>query len=187
VATVSAAIREPYLGSRTRDQGLSWRLEQYVRLGLRESVLALAYTGAWRTTTVLGGYPAQLVPLFDYVTGTRGAPGDYARLRGYPARSGDNLEVVQLEYRFLLVRLNRGVETLPLFARRLHAAVFVDAGDSWRGSFQWSRLGVGTGAELRLDWATGYGNHNLTLRLGGAQGLTTGGQFQWYTTMAQPF
>ncbi|MFT3923114.1 MAG: hypothetical protein QM778_11305 [Myxococcales bacterium] len=186
VATVATSVRDPAFGSRTRDQGLSWRWEQYVRFGFRESVLAWAYTGAWDTQVSLGGYPAQLVPLFDYVTGSRGAPADYARLRGYPLRAGDQLQVVQLEYRFLITRINRGVETLPIFARRLHAALFVDAGDAYKGRFVPGNLGVGTGAELRLDWAAAYGV-NYTLRGGIAVGMTRGGEPQWYTTIARPF
>jgi len=186
VATVAASIRDPAIGSRSRDQGLSWRWEQYVRFDFRESVLAWAYTGAWDTAVALGGYPAQLVPLFDYVTGTRSAPADYARLRGYPLRKGDQLQVLQLEYRFLISRINRGIDTLPIFARRVHAALFVDTGNAYSGCFAPSSLGVGTGAELRLDWATAYGV-NYTLRGGLAIGLTRGGEPQWYTTIARPF
>jgi hypothetical protein len=47
-------------------------------------------------------------------------------------------------------------------------------------------VGVGAGAELRLDWASAYGA-NYTLRGGVAMGLTQGGLFQWYTTIARPF
>lgn len=186
VATVAATVRDPLFGSRERDQGLSWRWEQYVRFKRRESVLAWAYTGAWDSAVTLGAYPAQLVPLFDYITGTRSAPADYARLRGFQQRTGEQLQVVQLEYRFLISRINHGIETLPLFARRVHAACFVDAGDAYRRRFALADVGVGAGAELRLDWAAAYGA-NYTLRGGLAYGLTTGGQLQWYTTIARPF
>jgi hypothetical protein len=186
VASLSARLRDPYLGSRTRDQGLSFRLEQYLRFRFRESVLAAAYTGAFHIQSTLGGYPARDVPLFDYLTGTRGPPNDYARLRGFPERRGDRLQVVQLEYRFLVARLNRGLQTLPLFARRVHAALFTDAGDAFDGRLDLSRVGVGMGGELRLDWATEYGR-GFTLRAGIARGITEGGVAQWYATMAQPF
>jgi hypothetical protein len=117
----------------------------------------------------------------------RGAPGDYARLRGYPMRYGDQLHVAQVEYRALLMRINRGIDTLPLFARRVHSALFVDVGDAFvAGAFEPSRIGVGVGAELRLDWAAQYGN-NYMLRAGLARGLTQGGVWQWYTTLAFPF
>ena len=186
VATVATTIRDPMLGSRERDQGVSWRWSQYVRFDFRESVLAWVYTGAWDTAVSLGGYPAQIVPLFDSIAGSVGAPSDYARLRGFPLRKGDQLQALQLEYRFLISRINRGIETLPLFARRVHAALFVDAGSAYRGRFSLADVGVGTGAELRFDWASAYGA-NYTLRGGLAMGLTQGGQFQWYTTIARPF
>jgi hypothetical protein len=96
------------------------------------------------------------------------------------------MQVVQLEYRLLISRINRGIETLPIFARRLHAAVFLDAGDAYYGSFALDRVGVGVGAELRLDFASHYGS-DYTLRAGLATGVTSGGEFQWYTTMATPF
>ncbi len=186
VLTFAGSLREPYLGSRERNWGLSLRAEQFVRFSLRESVLAFAYTAALRTSVTLGGYPSQLAPLRDAVLGVQGAPGDYARLRGFAPRRGDTLQVLQVEYRLLIVRLNRGIQTLPLFARRLHAALFVDAGDAYTGPFSLSRVGIGTGAELRLDWASDYGQ-DYTFRAGLARGLTAGGEFQWYTTLATPF
>ena len=80
----------------------------------------------------------------------------------------------------------RGPQTLPVFARRLHAAVFSDIGDAWTGDFQFANLSVGIGAELRFDWSSDYGRE-LTLRLGIAQGLTEGGVFQWYASMTRLF
>ncbi|MEY4513471.1 MAG: hypothetical protein RLZZ450_5593 [Pseudomonadota bacterium] len=184
--TFAGTLDDPYIGSRGRGYGLSFRAEQFVRFQVRESVLALAYTGAYRTPVALGGYPSQIAPVRDALLGTARAPGDYARLRGFPLRYGDSLQVAQLEYRFLISRINRGIETLPIFARRLHAALFVDAGDAYYGAFALDRVGVGVGAELRLDWASHYAN-DYTLRAGLAQGITTGGEFQWYTTLATPF
>jgi hypothetical protein len=64
--------------------------------------------------------------------------------------------VVNLDYRFPLVRLDRGVGTLPVFARVLHGAAFVDAGHAWVGSFRASDATVSIGAELSLDAVAGY-------------------------------
>jgi Tol biopolymer transport system component len=186
VLDVSASVRDPYLGSQDRDLGFSWRYEQFFRFDFRESVIALAYNGAWDTSVSVGGLPAQVGPIYDYIVGSRGSPVDYARLRGFPRRVGDKLSVVQLEYRALVTRINRGLQTLPVFARRLHAAVFTDIGDAWSGTLQLSRIGVGVGAELRFDWSSDYGRE-LTLRLGVAQGLTQDGQFQWYLSMTKLF
>jgi hypothetical protein len=189
VLSLAGSVAEPYLGSRERDYGVTWRWEQFVRFRFQESVLALSYTGAQRTAVALGGYPAQLVPLRDALLGTRAAPSDYARLRGFVPRYGDTLQSLQAEYRFLLVRVNRGYDTLPLFARRVHAAVFCDVGDAWYGgqsSIDWGRLGVGVGGELRLDFSARYGVDN-SLRIGVARGVTEGGEWQWYTSLAAPY
>ena len=184
--SVGCTLHHPYLGSREPYFGCSYRAEQFIRLHVRESVLALAYTGAHRTYRTLGGFPAQLVPLGDALLGTQAVPGDYARLRGFPLRGGEQLAVAQLEYRLLISRINRGIETLPIFARRVHAALFVDAGDAWTGDFALRRIGVGVGGELRFSWSSDYGV-DYTLRLGLAQGLTRYGEFQWYTSVATPF
>lgn len=182
-----ATYTEPYLGSGARAVALGWRGEGFLRFDFQESVLAVAYTGSWNTAASLGGYPAQIAPILDALVAGKSAPGDYARLRGYPLRGGDRLHVAQLEYRFLIVRINRGLATLPAFARRIHAALFSDAGDAYRGRFDVRRVGVGLGAELRLDWAGGTYASNYMLRAGIARGLTQGGVWQWYTTLAFPF
>jgi hypothetical protein len=184
--TLRTSLRDRMLGSRDNDVGLSFRAEQYVRFDFRESVLAFAYTGAWDTPSSLGGFPAQLVPLFDYIANTPPAPADIARLRGFALRTGDQLQVVQVEYRLLVARLNQGLDTLPLFGRRVHLALFSDVGDAYTGRFDVSRLGVGLGAELRFDWSVAYGT-GYTLRAGLAHGITAGGELQWYTAIARPF
>jgi hypothetical protein len=182
------AYYEPLLGARARSLALGGRFEQFVRFDFQESVLAFAYTAEWNRPVSVGGYPAQLAPLLDTLVGGKGAPGDYARLRGFPVRTGDQLHVVQIEYRFLLNRINRGLSTLPAFARRIHAAVFSDAGDAFYGPFDVKSVSACVGAELRFDWAGGLAySSNYTLRLGVARGLTAGGLFQWYATLAVPF
>jgi Tol biopolymer transport system component len=186
--TFWAAYYEPYLGARTRSVALGGRAEEFVRFDFRESVLAFAYTAEWNRRVSVGGFPAQIAPIIDTLLGSQGVPGDYARLRGFPVRAGDQLHVLQAEYRFLISRINRGLSTLPIFARRVHAAVFSDVGDAFFGRFDPKNVSAGVGAELRLDWAGGlsYGA-NYTLRLGVAYGLTGGGVLQWYSTLAVPF
>jgi hypothetical protein len=132
----------------------------------------------------VGVLPAQVGPIFDYLAGTLGSPTDYARLRGFPVRQGEHLQLLQMEYRALVVRINRGLDTLPIFARRIHAAVFTDVGDAWSERWEWQRVGVGVGGELRLDWATDYGNP-LMLRAGLARGVTEGGVLQWFLSMTR--
>ena len=169
-----------------RGVALGGRAEQYFRFDFRESVLAFAYTAVWNSPVSLGGYPAKMAPVLDSLIQGRSAPGDYARLRGFAPRFGDQLQALQAEYRVLIVRINRGIDTLPIFARRIHAALFTDVGDAYHGALDLQRVGVAAGAELRLDWAAQYGN-NYTLRFGVARGITDGGVWQWYTTLAFPF
>ncbi len=45
--------------------------------------------------------------------------------------AGTRAAVVNLDYRFPLARIDRGLGTLPAFARVVHGAVFVDAGHAW--------------------------------------------------------
>jgi hypothetical protein len=107
---------------------------------------------------------------------------------GQAFRRGDQLHVLQAEYRFLISRINRGLSTLPIFARRVHAAVFSDVGDAFFGRFNVRRLSAGFGAELRFDWAGGLAYaSNYSLRAGIARGVTAGGLLQWYLTLAVPF
>ena len=69
---------------------------------------------------------------------------------------GTRAAVINLDYRFPLKRIERGIGTLPAFARVLHGAVFVDAGHAWVDRFQWSAVTVSFGAELSLDTVLGY-------------------------------
>jgi hypothetical protein len=184
--SVRPIVRNEVIGSREDRWGVSYRVEQFVRLEVQESVLAIAYTGAYNVVTNVGGFPAQLAPLLDTLTGSVPAPADYARLRGFTARTGSRLSVLQLEARALVLRINRGFDTLPVFARRLHLAIFADAGDAYEGRLDFQRLALGVGGELRFDVSTAYGEE-LTFRVGIAQGLTEGGELQWYTSLARPF
>lgn len=103
-------------------------------------------------------------------------------LRGFRTSSfaGEAYVLGTLEYRFLLHDVEAGAWTLPLYLRRIHAAIFADGGDAWnpfdeRGpsrrllpsSFA---LHVGAGAEVRLETVLGY-VLPTDLRLGCARGL----------------
>ena len=59
----------------------------------------------------------------------------------------------------------------PFFLRRLHGALFVDAGEAWTdGAFRADELHAGIGAEIRFDLFFSY-FLPLTVRLGIAAGL----------------
>ena len=54
-------------------------------------------------------------------------------LRGFgeDAVAGTRAAVVNVDYRLPLMRIARGVGTIPVFIRNVHGAVFVDVGEAW--------------------------------------------------------
>ena len=114
-------------------------------------------------------------------------PGS-ASLRGYGYSSqfGDQFHVLNAEYRFPILWIERSVETFPLYLRRLHAKAFADYGDAFNGAFSFSKLKLGVGAEaiLEIDYAYYYG---AALQLGYARGVNAGGGNQVYFLLNAPF
>lgn len=79
-------------------------------------------------------------------------------LRGFPSNTfaGSRVALANLDYRFPLSPLQRGIGTWPFFLHTLHAAVFVDAGETWTTSVAASKLKTSAGAELASDIVLGY-------------------------------
>jgi outer membrane protein assembly factor BamA len=69
---------------------------------------------------------------------------------------GRHAVVGNLDYRFPLRHLERGVGTVPIFFRTIHAALFADAGHAWGDTFRWSETRTSAGAELSLDTVVAY-------------------------------
>jgi Tol biopolymer transport system component len=93
---------------------------------------------------------------------------------------GRHAMVVNADYRVPLMRIDRGLGTLPVFARVIHGAVFMDAGNAWNDRFKRSDVTVSLGGELALDAVVGY-VLPLTFTAGGAwvsqdRGLTVFGR-----------
>ena len=113
-------------------------------------------------------------------------PEEYRSLRGFPvgAAYGDLYYLASLEYRAPLWRIDRGWNTLPIFVRTLHGAVYCDAGYAFDafpadGAALASTLGstlVGVGAELRLSMVLGWGL-GVTTRVG--YGFGVNGQYAY--------
>jgi Tol biopolymer transport system component len=157
----------------------------YLRLpGTRHAVLAARLGGGVSRGTVggrapfaLGGIPApDLLGLL-----LLGGPGPSNQLRGYPsgALEGDAYLLANLELRFPVAAPQWGRSTWPAFLRRLHGAVFVDAGDAFALAddppfeshpFSWDRIRFGAGAEIGLETFLAY-YLQADLRLGVARGL----------------
>jgi outer membrane protein assembly factor BamA len=106
------------------------------------------------------------------------APDDLALLlRGYAPNTfrGERAALASLEYRFPLLDVGRGGVSAPFFLRRLHGALFVDAGEAWTdGGFRAGEVHAGVGAEIRFDVIFSY-FLPLTVRLGIAAGLDAEG------------
>ena len=125
------------------------------------------------------------------------SPGDVALsidnqdvyLRGYPANEfrGQKAALASLEYRFPIVNIEHGGGQTPLFLRRLHGAVFAEAGNAWdEGAFHGSDAKRAVGAEARLDLDLAY-RLPLTLRIVVAKGLDDQGESQAYLGLWVPF
>jgi hypothetical protein len=149
---------------------------QYLGLPRRHHVLA--------ARLFLGGADGEVPPQGAFLLGGD-ATGDISfslddrslPLRGYPEGflRGSRALLASLEYRFPLLEIGRGGVSAPFFLRRLHGALFVDAGEAWDGDgFRSADLRTGVGAEARLDLYFSY-FAPLTLRLGVAAGLDEGG------------
>jgi len=160
----------------------------YLRLpGTRHVVLALHGSLGGSSGQLAGRQPFSLggvatADLLGLVQGLAGGgfPSQADQLRGYPtgAFSGPTLVSTSAELRFPLFSTLRGYSTWPLFLRRLHGALFVDAGAVFgaRDGAMGRRLGsadllrFGAGGELRLEVVLAY-YLRTDLRLGVARGL----------------
>ncbi len=114
-------------------------------------------------------------------------------LRGYDPVSfiGSQYHLANVEYRFPLVTVDRGISTLPVFLQRIAGNLFVDYGgafnkldtENFRDQFH-----TGIGGELLADMLFGYYSL-LNIRLGYAKGFghfaASGGQK--YMIVAAPF
>lgn len=177
---LSLEVRESsaWLGSDFASTSASASWAEFVKLPWSaHHVLALRVTGgagvgALGNRRIFGlGGPSSWSLLSDAAT----LQSPTRLLRGYGPNTftGRAFALATAEYRFPLADLERGFGVLPVFLRRLHGAVFVDAGDAFDpGTSPVPRLGVG--AELRTELTFGY-LLSGDLRLGYARGLSAGG------------
>lgn len=175
---LSGTLRERWLGSDFRQGFLSVAVQHFQPMPwLRNHVLSL------RLATNLGYSDTATRPLFqlgglpirdfvrDFVFG--GGASD-SGLRGYrlAAFSGNMSFLGTAEYRAPLWRIERGLSVFPFYFRTLSAAAFVDVGSAADPKDLFKRVGVGVGAELRLEIDYGFFYASI-IRLGYARGLST--------------
>ncbi|HET7500317.1 MAG TPA: hypothetical protein VFK02_04915, partial [Kofleriaceae bacterium] len=180
-AAVSLRLDHPALGATYRNVTVSYALDAYQRLWGKTPTLAVRLVGALRAGDLvrpggfgLGGVPPQDIAM-SIVNSTRSAVSGY--LRGYPSRviSGNQYDLLNLEYRQELLPIERGLLTLPIYLRRLDLAVLGDAGVAFDTTFDAaSNLRTSLGAALRLDAFFGYYVPG-TFELGYSRGLMRDG------------
>lgn len=190
---IGLSLAHPYLGSRFETVSATWSITQYVENPFVEHhVLAVRYGGGLsggdlrrRGVFFLGGFgEADIVQQLLLEASALGG----VALRGYPpgSRQGTRLHLVQLEYRFPILRIMQGIETLPAYLSRLWGSVFLDYGDAFFGPLDLSTFRVGIGGELYLDFLLGY-VLPYTLRIGVARGLSEGGTTNFHFHVGRPF
>jgi len=93
-------------------------------------------------------------------------------LRGYPVNQyrGQKAGLFSAEYRFPVRNLETGFSNTPLFFKRIHGAVFAEAGNTWDATFIRKDLKKAVGVEARMDVTLAY-VLPVTLRAGIAKAL----------------
>jgi Tol biopolymer transport system component len=194
--SLGLAVSHPALGSQYQLYALRLVAAQYVGIPwpwrwAKNHTLQLGYEGGFsggdlkrRGIFYLGGFPSSEDYLRAALLGLR--PGQ-AKLRGYDpgATYGDQLHVLNIEYRFPLWWLERGYQTVPAFLWRLHGAVYSDVGAAFFGKLTADKLKASVGGELRLDGNLGY-YLPFMFQLGYAHGFMDGANHRVYFLLNSP-
>ncbi|HEV8550818.1 MAG TPA: BamA/TamA family outer membrane protein, partial [Polyangiaceae bacterium] len=177
--SVGGDFAQPAWGSESTLTAISAQMSAYFTMPwLRHHVLALGFSGGTASGTYArldyyytGGFIDASV-IDAYRTGV--TQSGFV-LRGYkPSQfGGTNYNLLNLEYRFPILYVDRGLSTLPGFLRTLTGVAFMD----WGGAYNTLDLQaplkafhVGVGAELWVSFSFVYADDSM-LRLGFARGL----------------
>ena len=97
-------------------------------------------------------------------------------MQGYAARAvtGSQFHLLNLEIRQRIRNIERGLGTLPIYVRRIHAAALVDVGTAFTDDVSRDDVKVAVGGVLRLDALFGYFVPGA-VELGYAHGLSSDG------------
>jgi hypothetical protein len=176
--SVSASVADPWLGGQFSGYQSSFQLASYHLMPWsRHHTLALHFSGGVSGGAFpglgsfwVGGY--QDLPVINSIQ--HSVVQTSVLLRGYApvTEIGSNFALVNSEYRFPLLELERGISTLPVFLSRISGAVFTDFGSAFNNVNPDFR--VGSGAELWFDLTFGY-VVGLTFRAGIEHGWSTQG------------
>jgi hypothetical protein len=177
--SVSTDLADPAWGSESTLTAFSAHFTGYLSMPwLTHHVLALGLSGGASTGTYTryglystGGFAD--TPAFDALTTSY--PQSSFVLRGYDPGQfvGSNYNLLNLEYRFPIAYIDRGLSTLPGFLRVLSGTLFLD----WGGTYEeldmdrpLDAFHVGIGAELWLNFVLEY-QSTANVRFGIARGL----------------
>jgi hypothetical protein len=187
---VGADFADPAWGSEYTLTAVSGEFAAYVPMPwFRHHVLALGLSGGIAMGTYVarsgfyytGGF-VDTAPFDSFTSGIR--QGGFV-LRGYePSQfSGTTYNLLNLEYRFPISYVDRGLSTLPVFMRSLTGVFFMDYGGAYFEMNLKDPLDVyhlGIGAELWMNLVIGYGGFT-DLRFGVARGMDDEAPDGWQT------
>jgi Tol biopolymer transport system component len=164
---VMSELTRRQLGSDANAGTLAADARHYIRAFPRHGAIAARVAAA----TSWGDEPLRRV--FS-AAGSGPQPGGFAfdagaigLLRGFDESDllGNHAAVVNLDYRFPISWVQRGLGTLPVFLRAVHGAVFADAGQAWDVTFRAADTRRSFGGELSFDTVIGY-SFGLTMTTG---------------------
>jgi hypothetical protein len=174
-------LDHPALGATYRNVTFNYGFDAYQNLWSNTRMLAVRLVGGFRDGDlvhpggfVLGGVPPQDIAM-SIVNNQRSGASGY--LRGYPIRTlvGNQYHLLNLEYRQELWTIEHGIETLPIYFRRLHLGLLSDVATAYDGPFKLADdVRASLGAALRLDAFFGYFVPG-TFEIGYARGVTSQG------------
>ncbi len=183
VAGVTTELVRRALGSTADASTVTADARVYVPGLARHHVLAVR-AAAGRTTGdravgrtfFLGGADSNDSPI-DFGSGA------ISLLRGFQtdAFAGTHVALVNADYRFPLLEIERGAGTLPIFLHTIHGSIFADAGQVWTRQFSAGNLKTSFGGEIAARLVVGYGL-NLSLAAGVARGHDGAGRVPDQTT-----
>lgn len=170
-AGITAELLRQALGSSADASTATVDGRAYISPFARHQVLAIRFAGGLST-----GDPT--VRRTFHLGGAAPSPGtlgfgrnDISLLRGFGRDTfvGSHVALLNVDYRWPLVRPQRGSGTWPVFLHTVHAAVFSDTGHAWNRTFRARDLKTSLGGELSFDIVAGY-NPRLTVAVGAARG-----------------
>jgi hypothetical protein len=184
---ISLAIRynDPAIGSDYKSLELTYRWNEFVQMPWAyDQTLALALRGGLEETDRRGdgAYSLGTIGEQDIIRAiAESTRASTQVLHGYPSGTlhGRQFHLLNAEYRIGLAVLEQGLATLPVYVRRLHAALLFDAGFASDEDFNWAAVHPAVGAALRLDAIFGFYEPG-TFELGWSRGLADHGETQYW-------